>query len=476
MNKDLLKKKLKELKEELCASYYVLCIKDEIKPYLIENVPVISEEQIKYLTKTTMDTGQHEICENVNSSPFRRMKETKSFISLPLKKEHRILASVFLGFNEIKLPDMEKIKEKIKPIEDFLIKNFKKKEKFFLNNSSQENSSLMKLNYRIRGGLIFGEEKKIVGIDPIMITDLYRKIDRACNTSPVTILGESGTGKELVAQALHYKGKRKTQKFISFNCANTKIDATARRTELFGCANKSFTGIDERKEGLFRSAHGATFFLDEVGSLDLETQGTLLKVLEYGEFIPYGEKEVAKVDVNIIVANNVDLRELVKSGLFREDLFYRLTKYVIEVPPLRKRGNLDVELLARYFLDKENERTRTSKIISNDAIKKLFGYHWPGNVRELKNVIDRAHTDVRTWSGSIEAKDIVFTNPFETKEEIIKLFPFPDGWNYEDMKKEIFCQAYNYKEKHGKKQKEIAKMLDMKESCFSKKLEKYGLR
>ena len=213
------------------------------------------------------------------------------------------------------------------------------------------------------------------------------RLKRELNAN-VLLLGESGTGKELVANAIHYNSLRADKPLIKVNCA--ALPANLVEGELFGYEKGAFTGATHQKEGKFELAHGGTIFLDEIGSLALESQGKLLRVLQERELERLGGTKTIKVNVRLIAATNRDLASEVESGAFREDLFYRLNVYPIYMPPLRER-EADLLLLSDYFLEKyAKEYNKDIRRISTPAIDALLHYHWPGNVRELENCMERA--------------------------------------------------------------------------------------
>jgi Nif-specific regulatory protein len=210
----------------------------------------------------------------------------------------------------------------------------------------------------------------------------------AKSNANVLLLGESGTGKELVANAIHYNSLRAGKPLVKVNCA--ALPANLVEAELFGYEKGAFTGAHQQKAGKFELASGGTIFLDEIGSLPVESQGKLLRVLQERELERLGATKIIKVNVRLIAATNKDLASAVEEGAFREDLFYRLNVYPIYLPPLRER-EADVLLLADYFLEKyAEEYGKDIRRISTPAIDALVRYHWPGNVRELENCMERA--------------------------------------------------------------------------------------
>jgi PAS domain S-box-containing protein len=204
----------------------------------------------------------------------------------------------------------------------------------------------------------------------------------------VLILGETGTGKELVARAIHTASRRRSRSLIKVNCA--AIPAALVESEFFGHERGAFTGATQRRIGRFALADGGTIFLDEVGELPADLQAKLLRVLQEGEFEPVGSSQTRKVDVRVIAATNRDLGAAAREGRFREDLYYRLNVFPIEVPPLRERGD-DVVLLASAFAARTAQRMgRTTEPLASGDADRLRAYAWPGNVRELQNVVERA--------------------------------------------------------------------------------------
>jgi len=230
---------------------------------------------------------------------------------------------------------------------------------------------------------------EIVGRSDVM-QEVFRLVEQVAQArSTVLITGESGTGKELIAKAIHEASPRATKPFVTVNSSN--IPSELLESELFGHTRGAFTGAVAAKKGLFEVADGGSIFLDEIGDIPPETQVRLLRVIQEREFTPLGDTSPRRVDVRIIAATNIDLREAVRQGTFREDLYYRLAVVPIELPPLRDRRE-DILPLAQHFIDKYNEENgrNVSEQIAPDVLALLEAYSWPGNVRELENAIERA--------------------------------------------------------------------------------------
>jgi len=230
------------------------------------------------------------------------------------------------------------------------------------------------------------ERLPLIGRSPAM-QEIYRTIARL-TTADLTVMinGESGTGKELVARALHDYGRRRGGPFVAINMA--AIPRELIESELFGHERGAFTGATNRNQGRFEQATGGTLFLDEIGDMPPEAQTRLLRVLQEGEFTTVGGRQPIKANVRIIAATHRDLRQAIRQGQFREDLFYRLNVVPIRLPPLRERTE-DIADLARHFLDRARADGLPSKTLDQPAVEALRGYRWPGNVRELENLMRR---------------------------------------------------------------------------------------
>ena len=229
----------------------------------------------------------------------------------------------------------------------------------------------------------------IIGRSDIM-QEVFRLVEQVAPArSTVLITGESGTGKELIAKAIHEASQRAGKPFVTVNSSN--IPSELLESELFGHTRGAFTGAVAAKKGLFEVADGGSIFLDEIGDIPPETQVRLLRVIQEREFTPLGDTTPRRVDVRIIAATNIELKEAVKQGTFREDLYYRLAVVPIELPPLRDRRE-DILPLAQHFIEKYNEENgrQVSEQIAPEVLALLEGYSWPGNVRELENAIERA--------------------------------------------------------------------------------------
>jgi two-component system, NtrC family, response regulator AtoC len=257
------------------------------------------------------------------------------------------------------------------------------------------------LSQQIHGAFDYGN---IIG-DSSALRDVLAKVEQVAPTaSSVLLRGETGTGKELVAHAIHINSPREDKPFVRVNCA--ALAPGVLESELFGHEKGAFTGALARRPGRFELADGGTLFLDEVGDLPPEVQIKLLRVLQEREFERVGGTETLTTDVRVISATNRDLEALIEQGRFREDLYYRLNVFPIELPPLRDRLE-DLPLLVDHFLAKYGRRTgRGAAGVSAGAFEKLRGYSWPGNVRELENVVERALIVIR--GSRIEADDFDF--------------------------------------------------------------------
>ena len=296
------------------------------------------------------------------------------------------------------------------------------------------------------------KKTEIIAYSPKMkkVMELARNV--AKTDFPVLLLGETGVGKSLIAEVIHNGSKRREGPFISLNIAG--IPSTLLESELLGYKKGAFTGAEKEKKGLFEIANKGTLFLDEIGNTPLDAQAKLLKVIEEGSFYKLGDRKPTKVDVRIIAATNTDLKKSIKEGTFREDLYFRISVFPIEIPPLRERKE-DIPPLVNYYF----RRFGHKEGISTAALDELISYEWPGNVRELINVLQRAI--VLSGGRKIEKEHIVLE-----KEEGLNTV------GIEEMEKKMIQEALR---KTGGNKKEAAKLLGISRKMLYTRLKKYGL-
>ncbi|MEO5600221.1 MAG: sigma-54 dependent transcriptional regulator [Cyclobacteriaceae bacterium] len=308
-------------------------------------------------------------------------------------------------------------------------------------------------------------EKSIIGSSPA-IRKIFALLEKACTTNiSVSISGETGTGKELVAKAIHYNSKRKNKPFVAVNIAAIPRDLI--ESELFGHEKGAFTGAITRRIGKFEEADGGSIFLDEIGDMDPNLQAKLLRVLQEKEVTRIGGNQLIKLDVRIVAATHKDLAEEVKSGTFREDLYYRLLGLPIHLPPLRDRST-DVILIAKHFLDqftKENQMPRFK--IGHEAQEKLLQYPFPGNIRELKSIIELAA--VMGSDQEIKPQDISFNSSTRIESFLYQEMP---------MQEYMYRIIRHFLNKYDNNILEVAKRLDVGKSSlyrYLKEMEEAGI-
>jgi len=321
-------------------------------------------------------------------------------------------------------------------------------------------------NIRLRGEL---KEKyrfgQIIGKGESMmrVFSLMEKVIEKDTT--VLIRGESGTGKELVARALHYNGPRSRGPFVVVNCAS--VPDNLMESELFGHVRGAFTGAHKDRDGKFRLANGGSLFLDEIGDLKLDLQAKLLRVLQEGEVERLGEGTPRTVDVRVIAATHRNLEEMIEAGEFREDLYYRISVYPIQLPPLRDRSG-DLPLLIHHFIEKHAGEGEAR--FSSEALQVLKAYPWPGNVRELENVVERAL--ILQNRGEIGPEIL----PPRVSQETGGAYPgnIPDdGLKLEELEVELIIKAL---EKAGGNQTRAAEYLGLSRPTLIYRMEKYGIQ
>jgi DNA-binding NtrC family response regulator len=306
---------------------------------------------------------------------------------------------------------------------DMLTKPFEPEELLYRVKNALTQTELIEENRELKEELAgkFRFEN-IIGASSGLKAVLERVEKVAIRDTSVLITGESGTGKELVAQAIHYNSPRKGKRFVAINCG--ALPESILEGELFGYKKGAFTGAKENRAGLLETADGGTLFLDEVGNLPMNVQKTLLRFLQEQEFNRLGDTTPTKVDVRILSATNSDLKQAVKSGGFREDLYYRLNVVNIHLPPLRERRG-DIPLLAAHFISLQNSKFGTGvKGLDSEAMAAVTQYEWPGNIREMKNVIEASmameneeHLTLATLAQFIDMPEDICSTPLDEQIE-----------------------------------------------------------
>ncbi len=316
-----------------------------------------------------------------------------------------------------------------------------------------------------------------------VMENVFRLVERVAQArSTVLITGESGTGKELVAKAIHESSPRSDAPFVAVNCSN--IPSELLESELFGHTKGAFTGAVSAKKGLFEVADTGSIFLDEIGDLRPETQVRLLRVLQEREFTPVGDTAPVKVDVRIIAATNVDLKEAVRNGQFREDLYYRLSVVPIELPPLRERRE-DILPLAQFFIRKyaaENGRDIVENV-RPDVLALLESYNYPGNVRELENIIERAiviapgdEITVECLRPEVRDPELAFKMIADT-EGVSNDIDLARGVNfYDEVKRFEIDLIRRALDQTGGHQSRAARLLGLNATTLNSKIKNYNLR
>ena len=343
---------------------------------------------------------------------------------------------------------------------DYIAKPFKPDEVVLTIRKAEERLRLLRENTLLHNQLKTRKSHRNIAYQSEAMENVMSLVAQAADVqSPVLITGETGTGKELVARALHEEGSRCDEPFIAVNCS--AIAANLMESELFGHAKGSFTGADRHHRGLFEEADGGTLFLDEIGELPLDLQPKLLRVLQEREVRRVGESKSRRVNVRVLAATARDLQEATETGLFRDDLFFRLAVVEIRIPSLRERRN-DIPLLAEHFLRIISDRDNRNPPALNDAaLASLMEYDWPGNVRELENfmektvifcrdeIIDVAHMPWEFRRKSRESSDglsLKDANERLEKEFIRKALSATDGNRTQAAKVlEISLRALQYK-------------------------------
>jgi DNA-binding NtrC family response regulator len=358
---------------------------------------------------------------------------------------------------------------------DYVTKPFKNEEVLVVVRNAMERRRLVHENRNLRQSIQERYHKfaNIIGRSPKMRQVFDLIIQAAPSRSTILIQGESGTGKELVARAIHSNSSRSERSFVTVNSGNLPPDLL--ESTLFGHVKGAFTGAVYPKKGMFDLADRGSIFFDEIGNVPLETQAKLLRVIQERDFMRLGGMETIKVDVRIIAATNVDLRQMMEEGKFREDLFYRLHVISIQLPPLRERKD-DIPLLVQHFLHKYSEENRKGDLeLSPEALDLLTEYDWPGNVRELENVIERA---VVLTSGPRIGVDLVPDHVRRAPNFHMPQFVLPpDGISFKDVitdfEKKLIESTL---EAAGGVQKRAAELLHIKPTTLNEMIKRYDIR
>jgi DNA-binding NtrC family response regulator len=321
---------------------------------------------------------------------------------------------------------------------------------------------------------------RLVGNSP-KIKKVINMIAKVAPTdATVLIYGESGTGKELVARAVHANSKRADKVFFAVDCGT--LAGNLLENELFGHAKGAFTGAHQDKEGIFQRADGGTVFLDEIGNIDLQVQGKLLRFLESRDFLPIGFTTPRKVDLRLIFATNQNLEEMVAQGRFRHDFYYRIYVYPIFLPPLRERPE-DILPIAYHFMEQlSRQMDKPVKGFSTEAVQRLTGHDWPGNARQLRNVIERAV--IQCESDRITPRDLGLGDADDGLTRLMEQVPETNE-DLKEMKKEIRQKAVAHIEKNFVLQALIqadwnvslaARTTGLTRTNFQGMMRKYGIR
>jgi Nif-specific regulatory protein len=373
-------------------------VRNEIRIEVAHGITRTAIERVRYklgegVTGRVIETGKAVAIPRISEEPrfldrtaSRKRQQARefSFFCVPIKKGNQVIGALSVDRPYDESYALDDGKRLLSVIATMIASHVIKLETLRL-----ENERLRDENRRLQGEL---KNKytisNIIGSSNRM-REVFQMVSQVCRSNAtVLIRGESGTGKELVANSIHYNSQRGSAPFVKVNCA--ALPANLIESELFGHEKGAFTGAIKQKIGKFELAHRGTIFLDEIGSINLDVQANLLRILQEKEFDRVGGQRTIKVDVRVIAATNKNLEQAVEDGTFRGDLYYRLNVFPIYMPPLRERKT-DLLMLADYFLEKyAKENHKDIRRFSTPAIDMLMQYHWPGNVRELENCLERA--------------------------------------------------------------------------------------
>ena len=348
---------------------------------------------------------------------------------------------------------------------DYIVKPFEEEQIQVAVERALGMGKILSENIMLKKSLEQGEKKVQKVFHSSSMKKVETMIKKVSQTdATVLVTGESGVGKEVVSRMIHDNSNRKNERFVPVNCAS--ISKNLMESELFGYEKGAFTGAEKRARGKFEFADKGTLFLDEVGELPFEAQAKLLRVLQEKKILRVGGNREIDVDARLICATNKNLEHCVAAGTFREDLFYRLQVFPIEVPPLRERKE-DLVPLALIFLEKHAgqwQESRGGEVLTPAAVKRLKAYHWPGNVRELSNTMERIMI-LKSGKLPVNADDLGFLSVSSQKrQDNGEAFELPaEGIDYETLRKSLVKQALD---RTGGNKSSAARLLNLTRSKF----------
>lgn len=451
-------------------------LRDEISIEVAHGISKVAMEKGKYklgegITGQVIQSGKAVAIPKISEEPqflnrtaSRKSKQNLeiSFICVPIKKGNHVIGALSVDKPFDPLYPLEKGKKLLSVIATMIARHVINLETIRLEKEKlrEENKRLKtELENKYRISNIIGNSNKM--------REVYQMISQVSKSNAtVLIRGESGTGKELVANSLHYNSLRSKGPFVKVNCAALPVNLI--ESELFGHEKGAFTGAVKQKLGKFELAHKGTIFLDEIGSVGLDIQMSLLRVLQEKELERLGGDKTIRVDVRIVAATNRNLERSVKKETFRDDLYYRLNVFPIYLPPLRERKT-DILLLADHFLEKYAlENSKDIRRFSTPAIDMLMDYHWPGNVRELENCVERAV--LLCQEGVIHSYHLPPTLQTGLESDTLPTMSIEEA--VENVEKEMLIDAL----KNAKGNITVAtKLLKTTVRKFSYKAKKYGI-
>jgi DNA-binding NtrC family response regulator len=416
-------------------------------------------ESAEQAEETASDFGPEVVLTDLKMPGRGGLALVESLVKLPLPPEVVVITAFGTVDTAVKAMRLGAYDYLTKPLEkeELLLVAERAAEKFALRMESKR--LRQELHGRLGEGLVAESSAMKAILDMVSMV--------AQSDATVLIRGESGTGKERIARLVHLQGARGSRPLLSINCA--ALTESLLESELFGYEKGAFTGAAARKIGLIEAAHGGTLFLDEVGDMSLSTQAKLLRVLQEREIRRVGGTVTIPVDIRVIAATHKDLQEGIRSGTFREDLFYRLKVIPIDIPPLRDRKE-DIPALVRHFLT----RSPRPKQIRPEALQLLVRYDWPGNVRELQAVMERV--SVLTKGAEIAPEDLPFELRGEGRRPAAGQGEFeipPEGIVFETWERNLLAQALARCQGN---MAEAAKLLGMTYRTFQYRAMKFGLK